>query len=144
VADDVLITAGTGTTIATDQVGTRHFQLFKPAFGALDAATLVAATDPLPARIPKVSAATVTSVADNAASTQLLASNTARSLVTIVNTSSAALFVKYGTGATITTSFTVKLNQFDYWEMPEPIYTGVIHGIWATDPGDGAAVITEA
>lgn len=39
---------GTGTVIATDQVGTSHYQLIKLAFGALDSATLVTATVGLP------------------------------------------------------------------------------------------------
>ena len=142
-ADNVAITAGSGTTVATDDVGGVHYQIEKVAFGALDSVTLVSSTNPLPARPPATASATVTSVADNAASTQLLASNAARVGVMITNTSSAVLYVKYGTAAT-TSSFTARLAQFDYWEMPDaPVYTGVIHGIWASDPNDGSAVITE-
>lgn len=40
-ADNVAITAGTGTTVATDDVGGVHYQLVKNVFGALDTATLV-------------------------------------------------------------------------------------------------------
>lgn len=46
--DDVAITAGIGTVIATEQVGGRHHQVIKPAFGALDTATVVQATAPFP------------------------------------------------------------------------------------------------
>lgn len=46
--DNVAITAGSGTTVATDDVGGVHYQINKLAFGALDTATLVTATTPLP------------------------------------------------------------------------------------------------
>lgn len=41
-ADNVAITAGTGTTIATDQVGTEHFQKVKIADGTADSSDMVA------------------------------------------------------------------------------------------------------
>lgn len=47
-ADDVAITAGTGTAIATDEIGGRHFQLVKQAFGPVDTGTLVQASVGLP------------------------------------------------------------------------------------------------
>lgn len=40
-ADNVNITAGTGTVVATDQVGTDHYQKFKLADGAADSSTMV-------------------------------------------------------------------------------------------------------
>jgi hypothetical protein len=84
---------------------------------------------------------TVTSVADNAASTQLLASLSTRLGASITNTSSAALFVKCGTTASLT-DFSVRIPQWGYYEVPAG-YNGRIDGIWETDPGDGAAKITE-
>ena len=47
-ADNVPITAGAGTSIATDDVGGVHYQISKLAFGALDTATLVSSTSGLP------------------------------------------------------------------------------------------------
>ncbi len=47
-ADDVQITAGSGTVVATDEVSSRHYQLVKPAYGADGSATLVAADAGLP------------------------------------------------------------------------------------------------
>ena len=47
-ADNVAITAGAGTTIATDDVGGVHYQINKLAFGALDSATVVSPSSPLP------------------------------------------------------------------------------------------------
>lgn len=47
-ADNVAITAGSGTTIATDDVGGVQYQRVKPAFGADGAAADVSATNGLP------------------------------------------------------------------------------------------------
>lgn len=46
--DDVAITPGVGATIATDDVGGRHFQRVKPAFGADGSASDVSSANPLP------------------------------------------------------------------------------------------------
>ena len=92
-------------------------------------------------RNQRVGTAVVTAVADNAASVTLLAANAARLGATIVNDSSARLYVKFGATAT-TASYTVSLGQHAYLEVPFG-YTGIIDGIWASDPGDGAARITE-
>jgi hypothetical protein len=52
-ADDIAITAGTGTTVATDEVSARHFQLIKACWGADGTANLtdVATGKPLPIQI---------------------------------------------------------------------------------------------
>lgn len=42
-ADNVAITAGLGTTIATDEIGGAHYQFVKLVLGPLDTATLIAA-----------------------------------------------------------------------------------------------------
>lgn len=47
-ADNVAITAGSGTTIATDDVGGVHYQRIKSAFGTDGNATDVSASNPLP------------------------------------------------------------------------------------------------
>lgn len=85
-------------------------------------------------------AAAHTNVNDTASSTTLLAANTARKGATIWNDSTAILYLKLGATAS-TTSFTVKLNQDDYYEVPFG-YTGIIDGIWASD-ASGAARIVE-
>lgn len=81
----------------------------------------------------------VTSVADTASSTTLLSSSGSRKGFRITNTSSAVLYVKYGTTASAS-DFTVRLPQWAYLE--ENFYSGRVDGIWASDPGDGAALIT--
>jgi hypothetical protein len=83
--------------------------------------------------------AAVTSVADTATSTTLLSAAGTRRGFRITNTSSAVLYVKYGTTASAT-DFTVRLPQWAYLE--ESFYSGRVDGIWSSDPGDGAALIT--
>jgi hypothetical protein len=85
--------------------------------------------------------ATTTQVADNAASVTLLASNAARLGAVIENDSSAVLYVKLGATAS-TTDYTVRMVRYAYFEVPYS-YTGRIDGIWASDPNDGAARVTE-
>lgn len=93
--------------------------------------------------VKEVRAATPTqsTVADSASSVTVLASNANRLGASIENDSSAVLYLKLGATASIT-SYTVRMVQYAYYEVPSG-YTGVIDGIWATDPGDGAARVTE-
>lgn len=86
--------------------------------------------------------ATNSSVADNAASTTVLAANTSRLGASITNDSSAALYLLLGTGTASTTNYTARIVQYGYYETPYG-YTGIIKGIWASDPNDGAAQVTE-
>lgn len=90
----------------------------------------------------KSSTATVTSVADTATSTTLLAANAARLGATIFNDSSALLYVRFGAGTASSTDYSVRVYSNGYLHVPSS-YTGAITGIWATDPGDGAARVTE-
>lgn len=47
-ADNIAITAGAGTTVATDDVGGTHYQIVKLAHGALDSVTVVSTASGLP------------------------------------------------------------------------------------------------
>jgi hypothetical protein len=86
-------------------------------------------------------AATLSNVADQDTNIQLLASNANRRGVIIHNDSPGILYVKYGTTAS-TTSYTYKIAADGTWDMPMPIYTGQIDGIW-TSSASGSARITE-
>lgn len=83
--------------------------------------------------------ATLSNVAGSASSVTLLSANTGRLGATIVNDSTANLYVKFGTTAS-TTSYTVLLGASAYYEVPFQ-YTGRIDGIW--DSATGNARITE-
>ena len=90
-------------------------------------------------RLPSASA--ITSVAAAAVSTSLLVSNVDRRGAMIFNDSaSASLYVKLGATASLT-SFTALVPPSGYYELPSPVYTGVIDGIWSAAVGD--ARITE-
>lgn len=99
----------------------------------------IAAT--VPTKETRSATGTTSQVADNAASVTLLSSNANRLGASITNDSSARLYIKTGTTASAT-DYTVSLAQYSHWEVPFG-YTGRIDGIWASDPGDGAARITE-
>lgn len=63
-ADNVPITAGAGTTIATDDIAGVHYQIVKVAHGALDAATIVSSTNPLPVTASSTTPVTIVGVQD--------------------------------------------------------------------------------
>lgn len=85
---------------------------------------------------------TRTQVADTATDALILASNAARFGATVFNDSSALLYLGLGTTAVSATNYTAKVYGNGYYEAPAN-FTGEIRGIWATDPGDGGAKVTE-
>lgn len=87
------------------------------------------------------SAAALTNINDSAANQTLVAANTSRRGLLAFNDSTVGLYLKYGATATIT-SFTVLIPAGGYWEMPSPIYQGIVDGIWASDAA-GAVRLTE-
>lgn len=86
------------------------------------------------------STAAVTSVDSQTAAVQLLAASTTRKGVTILNTDSNALYIRFGAGDATATDYSVQVPPNGYYEVPYG-YTGRISGIWAAD-GTGAAKIT--
>jgi hypothetical protein len=84
--------------------------------------------------------ATLANVASSASSVTLLAANLSRLGATIFNDSTAILYVKFGTTAS-SSSYTVQIAGGGYYEMPDPVYTGRIDGIWAS--ANGNARVTE-
>jgi hypothetical protein len=89
--------------------------------------------------VTKAPTSAVTSVSGSASSVSLLASNNARVGATVYNDSAAILYIKLGATASAT-SFTVKVQPEEYFEVPFG-YTGAIDGIWAS--ATGSARITE-
>lgn len=103
-------------------------------------ATDNAVLDTIAANTAQGGTSAVTAVNDTATSTTLLSANADRKEVYITNDSSADLYVKFGTTAS-TTSYTLVLGEGE--TLVDDKYTGRIDGIWASDPGDGAARVTE-
>ena len=93
-----------------------------------------------------VSAATLANVTGSSSSVTVFAANSAARGRMIANDSTAILYLKFGSGAASTTSYTVALagtggGVAQYYEFPAPLYTGAVTGIWAS--AVGAARTTE-
>lgn len=86
--------------------------------------------------------ATVTNVAASATNVTLISSNTSRKGLIIQNDGTGTLYLKLGTTATLTTSFSIKLAPGGVWEAGQPVYNGRVDGIWSATGGNGA-LITE-
>jgi hypothetical protein len=141
-ADNVTLNPGVGgDTIASDEIAAAQYQRIKLTLGA-DGVNDgdVAAGNPMPVIETRPSAATLTNVAGSASSVTLIASNASRRGAMVANDSAAALYIKYGATASIS-SFTVKVAAGGYFELPQPVYTGVVDGIW--DSATGNARVTE-
>lgn len=83
----------------------------------------------------------VTSVAQSTSNTTILASNANRLIATIYNNTGQKMFIKLGTTANTTNSYTIPLMPNSYWEVPSD-YTGEIDAIWMGS-GSGSALVTE-
>lgn len=141
-SDNVQLNSGSGGAVmATDDIGGIHFERVKLTLG-IDGVNDgdVAATNPVPSKERRASAASIASVAGSASSVTVLASNAARLGAAVFNDSATALYLKFGATAS-TSSFTVKVAAGGYFEVPHPCYTGVIDGIW--DSATGNARVTE-
>ncbi|HYW20324.1 MAG TPA: hypothetical protein VE956_13640 [Nodularia sp. (in: cyanobacteria)] len=75
-----------------------------------------------------------------ATATEIAPANTNRKGLTIENKTGKDIFVGYANTVTAT-NYSFSLPNNSYYEMPEPIYQGVIFGIVAT--GTAAPQITE-
>lgn len=141
-ADGVSLPA-TGVTAATDDCGAAgHAQIVKLGIATDGSATPFPGDATTGLRASRGTAsASLSNVNDSAASASLLASNSSRRGAIVVNDSPSILYLKYGATASLT-SFTYRIEPYGTWEMPEPVYTGAIDGIWSAD-ASGAARITE-
>jgi hypothetical protein len=156
-ADNVSITAGSGTTIAADDIGGVLHQRVKLALGAdgvgVDAVAgtgvvgtgvqrvTIATDDSLVTSIAAPTTGTQTIVASSATDVTILASNASRKGAYIYNDSTAVLYLLVGSGTSSTTVFTQKMAAGDAFNLLPGSYTGVIKGIWASATGN--ARVTE-
>lgn len=86
-----------------------------------------------------LTSATVSRVASSITVVTLLAANAARRSGAFYNDSTSALYLKHGATATAT-DFTVKLAAGQFYELPDPLYTGIVTGIWVA--ADGGCQVT--
>jgi hypothetical protein len=144
-ADNVEANAGTGgATFATDEITGVQWPFTKQAWGPRDTANEVDDADGkrFPVKVAMAGTATRTAVNDSAAAVELLAANANRKAAYILNTSSAVLYVGLGTVDPSASDFTEQVLQWASWRVPD-CFTGQIKGIWASDPNDGVARVTE-
>ena len=144
-ADNTTLNPGVGgDVIATDDIAGVKHELVKVEFGVDGVATMVADTDGarLPVKVAMAGTATRTLVADTAVAVTVLAANANRKGAYLLNTSSAILYVGLGAVDPTATDFTEQLLQWQSWRVPD-VYTGIIKGLWASDPNDGVARVTE-
>jgi len=90
---------------------------------------------------PKATAASPAAVVSSASNTTLLAANADRRGAMIVNGANKTLRVKFGATASAT-SYTVAIPSGGYFEFPQPMYAGIVDGIWEAGPA-GNAYVTE-
>jgi hypothetical protein len=87
-----------------------------------------------------VATSTLTNVTVSTSNTTLVAANANRKALIIFNDASHSVFIKFGATAS-TSSFTFKLPDKETYEMPQPVYTGIIDAI--TSSGSGSVRVTE-
>lgn len=146
---DIEITPGAGAPVAADLIAGVGFQRVKLVDGAEGGEDGIggSAAGGLKVQVTNGTAAAstsaVTSVNDTASNTTLLASNADRKGLSIHNNSPVTLYVKFGaTATTAAGGWSVKMPADSFYEMPAPVYTGQIDGIWSSD-STGYAEITE-
>jgi hypothetical protein len=74
---------------------------------------------------------TLANITMTGSSVTLQASNTARRNLMVFNDSGVTVYVKLGSSAS-STSFTVKLVDQAYYELPDPVYTGIVTALGAS------------
>lgn len=87
----------------------------------------------------KSATSALTSVVSAAADTSLLAATSTRTAFSVVNDSTAVLYLKNNAGAASTTSYTIQIAPGGYYRNDD--WTGAVRGIWAS--ANGNARITE-
>lgn len=78
--------------------------------------------------------ATVSSVNSSASSTTCLASNTSRRKASFFNDSTSTAYLKFGSTAS-SVDYTVQMASNQLYEIPTPVYTGVVDCIWSSANG---------
>ncbi len=138
-------TLGSQTTKINDGTNTAAVKAASTAPVAADPALVVSIS---PNSSPTVNigpsaTSTVTNVAASATAVTLLAANTTpRKGASFYSVSgSATLYLKLGSGATTTTSYTVAIAPNSLYELTLPAYDGIITGIWSA--ATGSVNITE-
>lgn len=81
--------------------------------------------------------ATLNNVNASASTGVIFTANGARKMATVFNEGSTVLYLAFAATASLT-AYTVQVAVGGYYELPQPVYGGVVSGIWAGSP-TGAA-----
>lgn len=125
-------------TIISDGANPAEVTNAAPGAGAYGLVVRIAGT--IATSVAQPATSTVTSVAMSVANATILASNANRLGAILWNDGSAMVYVKLGATAS-TASFTVRLSNKSEWELPFPVYTGIVDGI--TSVGTATILATE-
>ena len=108
-----------------------------PVSGPLTDAQLRATAVPVSGSLGRsvATAETPSNVGASVTSVTVLASNASRRGASLFNDSASACYVSNGTTASAS-SFKIKLFPYQYFEFPEPIYTGTVSAIWDSAVGN--------
>lgn len=88
------------------------------------------------------STSTPTNVSSSASSVTILAANTSRKGASIFNDSTQILYLlRGGNGVASTTNYSTQIPPNSLYELPAPVTTALLTGIWAS--ANGAARVTE-
>lgn len=82
----------------------------------------------------KTAVISITTVVSTVGLVTLLTNNASRLTGSFYNDSTVPLFIKLGASAN-TGSYTLKMTSSSYFELPQPVYTGIITGIWQSANG---------
>ena len=134
-ADGVLITAGSGTVVSTDQLADNtHVQRVKLMDGTADSTAVIAgdATDGLDIDVGgKYTTPTHTAVSVGVATTVALASNTNRRYALFINNSNVEIYLKLGVAAVLNQG--IRLNRsggsYEVSRLNGALYTGAVNAI---------------
>lgn len=105
---------------------------------------LVGSANPLPVRVKNISATpTESSVGDSITSVTLLAANTSRSEVYILNDSTATLRISLSSTATSSSPYILRAGEglAIRSNADGKVYMGIVSGIWDSAPGGYARVV---
>lgn len=99
--------------------------------GDVDIASALPAGTNAIGKLTQPATPTLANVTMTGSSVTLAASNTARRNLMIFNDSGVTVYVKLGSTAS-STSFTIKMADQSYYELPDPVYTGIVTALGAS------------
>jgi hypothetical protein len=142
-ADHLGYTPGVGATVATDEVGGRHYQRVKLMIGPDGVADDASEATPLPVTASTAAKTKLTTiaVASSVSSVEIIGSHPSRKGLMISNISESKLYLSFVAPATPTNAFLELAAGGALIFDQQLIFTDAIYGLW--DSVDGTAQVTQ-